>query len=361
MKKKVAIGMSGGIDSSFAAYKLKEDGFEVIGITMLGSKEKYEIGKCCSLADIEDAKIIAKKLDIPHIIIDLKDEFENLVIKPFINDFYNLKTPNPCIVCNEKIKFGLLMDYCFEKLNVDYFATGHYAKIFNNNFIQKAIDLEKDQSYFLYRIKKEKLNKIIFPCGQYYKRDIKDIVAFNNLLNPYSKKESFDICFIKGKDYTPFLLQHSENNILKEGFFIDSSGGKISKHKGTIYYTIGQRKGLNVSLGKRAYIREIKENGDIIIGERPLISNLIINNLNFFIPLNKLNKNYNIKIRYRTKEVKCEIDFNNSYINKDDEKNSFLKINILEPLEASAPGQSAVLYEGDIVIGGGIIKKISLF
>ncbi|MCX8058292.1 MAG: tRNA 2-thiouridine(34) synthase MnmA [Spirochaetes bacterium] len=360
MKTKVAVGMSGGIDSSFAAYKLLEEGYEVIGVTMLGSKEKYEIGKCCSFSDIEDAKLIAKKLNIDHVIVDLTKEFEENVIKPFINDFYNLKTPNPCIICNEKIKFGLLMDYCLENLKVNYFATGHYARIKNKSFISKALDSQKDQSYFLYRIPKNKIEKIIFPCGNFYKKDIKDIIAFNNLINPYSKKESYDICFIKGKDYVPFLLSNSENNIIKNGYFISQEGEIISKHKGTLYYTIGQRKGLNIAIGKKTYIREIKEDGNIIIGEKPFVKSIKITNLNLFLNPINLKEFYNIKIRYRTKEVKCKIDFNSSKLCSNNALNSFLYINILEDVEASAPGQSAVIYDDDIVIGGGIIEKIYL-
>jgi|YNPMSStandDraft_2_1061718.scaffolds.fasta_scaffold00001_96 tRNA-specific 2-thiouridylase len=360
MKKRVAVGMSGGVDSSFAALKLKEEGYDVIGVTMLASREKYEIGKCCSINDIEDAKIICKKLGIQHYIIDLQNEFEKFVIEPFINDFYNLKTPNPCITCNQYLKFGLLMDYSLKNFNVDYFATGHYARIKDGKFILKAIDKDKDQSYFLYKIEKERLKNILFPCGSFLKKDIKDEVAFNNLINPYSKKESYDICFIKGKDYSKFLLSNNKGNNLIKGFFLTQGKKKIKEHNGTIFYTIGQRKGLNISLGERVYVREIQENGDIVLGEKPLLKEIEISDTNFFIPLKLLkddkNKEYKAKIRYRTKEVSCLIDFEKSSQNNFDS----IFIKFLETIEASSPGQSAVIYDGDVLIGGGIINKIYL-
>jgi len=359
---KVAVGMSGGIDSSFAAYHLLEKGYEVVGLTMIGSSNKTEIGKCCSLEDINDARVICNKLGIEHIIIDFHKEFEEKVIQPFINQYLEGKTPNPCIICNKEIKFKILMDYALENLKTDYYATGHYAKILKEDgkyFIAKGNDRTKDQSYFLYQISRERLPMLLFPCGDFLKSEIRDTIGLNRLINPYSKKESYDICFVKGDDYAGFIQERAAPELMKKGFFINEKNEKLFPNRGLINYTIGQRKGLGFGSGERKYIRKFHENGDITIGDRPYIKGLTIKSLNFFKPVSECTETYEVKIRYKNKGVPCKIVFNPNNGNKEGNNSTdLLYLEFTHPVDASSPGQSAVLYEHDYIIGGGIIDTI---
>lgn len=338
---RVLLGMSGGVDSSVAAYLLKEQGYEVVGVTMtlFTPKEKSN--------QIEDAKKVCEKLGIEHHVVDYQQEFKNEVIDNFINNYLDGKTPNPCIVCNKKFKFGLLWEKA-QELNCEYIATGHYADIKNNQICK--VESEKDQSYFLYQINKEIIPHILFPLNNYInKEDIRNIAARENLVEVSEKKDSQDVCFIEDGDYAKFL-EENLNELPDQGDFILTNGEIIGKHKGIIYYTIGQRKGLGISYQHPLYVIKIdKQNNQVVLGkEEDLYSkNIYITDTN--IQVENLPTKAQAKIRYKAKPVPCNIEVI-------DDNN--MKIIFTEPVKSATPGQSLVLYNNETLLGGGIIKNI---
>lgn len=335
--KRVLIGMSGGVDSSVAAYLLKKEGYEVVGLTMsLFPKEND--------TSIIDAKQVCQKLNIEHYIVDYTKEFSNKVIKNFIECYQNAQTPNPCIECNKYLKFGLMWQKA-QELNCDYIATGHYASIKDNKLCR--IDSPKDQSYFLYKINKEIIPHILFPLSNYLNKDeIRKIAEDNNLTN-YNKKDSQDICFIENNDYSSFLEQNLDN-LLNKGDFI-YHGKVIGQHKGLIYYTIGQRKGLGISYLHPLYVISLnKENNQVILGDEEELYTKIVNITDINILVDKLPSKAQAKIRYKSKLTSCNIEIID---------NNNLRIIFDEPVKSVTPGQSLVLYDNDIVLGGGIIKE----
>ena len=335
--KRVLIGMSGGVDSSVAAYLLKKEGYEVVGLTMsLFPKEND--------TSIIDAKQVCQKLNIEHYIVDYTKEFSNKVIKNFIECYQNAQTPNPCIECNKYLKFGLMWQKA-QELNCDYIATGHYAAIKDNKLCR--IDSPKDQSYFLYKIDKSILPHILFPLSNYLNKDeIRKIAEDNNLTN-YNKKDSQDICFIENNDYSSFLEQNLDN-LLNKGDFI-YHGKVIGQHKGLIYYTIGQRKGLGISYLHPLYVISLnKENNQVILGDEEELYTKIVNITDINILVDKLPSKAQAKIRYKSKLTSCNIEIID---------NNNLRIIFDEPVKSVTPGQSLVLYDNDIVLGGGIIKE----
>ena len=335
--KKVLIGMSGGVDSSVAAYLLKKEGYEVVGLTMsLFPKEND--------TSIIDAKQVCQKLNIEHYIVDYTKEFSNKVIKNFIENYQNAQTPNPCIECNKYLKFGLMWQKA-QELNCDYIATGHYAAIKDNKLCR--IDSPKDQSYFLYKIDKSILPHILFPLSNYLNKDeIRKIAEDNNLTN-YNKKDSQDICFIENNDYSSFLEQNLDN-LPNKGDFI-YHGKVIGQHKGLIYYTIGQRKGLGISYLHPLYVISLnKENNQVILGDEEELYTKIVNITDINILVDKLPSKAQAKIRYKSKLTSCNIEIID---------NNNLRIIFDEPVKSVTPGQSLVLYDNDIVLGGGIIKE----
>ncbi len=335
--KRVLIGMSGGVDSSVAAYLLKKEGYEVVGLTMsLFPKEND--------TSIIDAKQVCQKLNIEHYIVDYTKEFSNKVIKNFIENYQNAKTPNPCIECNKYFKFGLMWQKA-QELNCDYIATGHYAAIKDNKLCR--IDSPKDQSYFLYKINKEIIPHILFPLSNYLNKDeIRKIAEDNNLTN-YNKKDSQDICFIENNDYSSFLEQNLDN-LPNKGDFI-YHGKVIGKHKGLIYYTIGQRKGLGISYLHPLYVISLnKENNQVILGDEEELYTKIVNITDINILVDKLPSKAQAKIRYKSKLTSCNIEIID---------NNNLRIIFDEQVKSVTPGQSLVLYDNDIVLGGGIIKE----
>lgn len=337
--KKVLIGMSGGVDSSVAAYLLKEQGYEVIGVTMsLFTKAEDQ--------SVFDAKEVCKKLNIEHHVVSYVNEFKNHVINNFIESYINAKTPNPCVECNKFLKFGLLWDKA-QELNCDYIATGHYATIKDNKLCK--IDSPKDQSYFLYKINKEVLPHILFPLSTYTNKESIRAIAEREEIITARKKDSQDICFIEKGDYASFL----EKNIDKlpdQGDFVLTTGEVIGKHKGIIYYTIGQRKGLGISYKYPLYVIKIsKTNNQVILGpEEDLYSNtIIITDTNILV--DNLPSICTGKIRYRYNPVPCNIEIIDS---------NNIKVMFKEPVKSATPGQSLVLYDNDICLGGGTIKDI---
>lgn len=335
--KRVLIGMSGGVDSSVAAYLLKKEGYEVVGLTMSLFPSNND-------TSIIDAKQVCQKLNIEHYIVDYTKEFSNKVIKNFIKCYQNAQTPNPCIECNKYLKFGLMWQKA-QELNCDYIATGHYAAIKNNKLCR--IDSPKDQSYFLYKIDKNILPHILFPLNKYINKDEIRKIAEEQNLCVYNKKDSQDICFIPHNDYSSFLEQNLDN-LPNKGDFI-YHGKVIGQHKGLIYYTIGQRKGLGISYLHPLYVISLnKENNQVILGDEEELYTKIVNITDINILVDKLPSKAQAKIRYKSKLTSCNIEIID---------NNNLRIIFDEPVKSVTPGQSLVLYDNDIVLGGGIIKE----
>ncbi len=339
--KRVLLGMSGGVDSSVAAYLLKEQGYEVVGVTMTLFTPKEPS------TQIEDAKKVCDRLGIEHHVVDYQKEFKSDVIDNFIENYINGETPNPCVVCNKKFKFGALWEKAKE-LNCEFIATGHYADIKDGHICK--VPSEKDQSYFLYQINKEIIPHILLPLNKYYnKDDIRKLATLNNLVEVSEKKDSQDVCFIEDGDYAKFL-EENLSTLPDQGDFILQDGTYLGKHKGIIYYTIGQRKGLGISYHHPLYVINIdKQNNQIILGKEEDLykSTVYITNTNILV--NQIPNNLQGKIRYRSNLVDCNIiiiDDNN------------IKVEFTEPVRSATKGQSLVLYSEDYLIGGGIITKV---
>ncbi len=379
-KGRVLVGMSGGVDSSIAAMLLQEQGYEVTGITLRiwdylssGCSEK-ETG-CCSLESIHEAQNLSEKFGFPHYIIDIREEFYNCVINNFIDEYLSGRTPNPCILCNTHIKWQTMLKKA-DELNCYYVATGHYANLREKNgryIISKADDDNKDQSYFLWGLSQDYLKRTLLPLGKYKKPEIKQLAKEKGLQKLADKKESQEICFIPDNDYRKFLEErinemsvanatdNSENATdnpknatdnsekVKTGNFISTDGKILGQHKGYPFYTIGQRKGLEIAVGHPLYVVEIQpEKNTIILGTREELikTEMRVKDFNL-IKYDILPENIKVttKIRYQDKGTL-------SYINERDGK---IKVKFCDNVSAIAPGQSAVFYEGNDLVGGGII------
>jgi tRNA-specific 2-thiouridylase len=350
--KKVMMAMSGGVDSSAAAVLLKEKGCEVIGVYMklFNNDDNLKILNKAS----EDAKKAADDLEIPFYEFNFSDIFKKRVIDYFMKEYLKGRTPNPCIECNYYLKFDCLLKQC-KKLNIDFLATGHYAKVkcdknSNRFLLSKAVDQHKDQSYFLYKLKQEQLSKIIFPLGGYTKTEIRKIAEETGLVTA-EKPESQEICFIPNDDYRTFINNRAEKAI-KPGPILDTGGNKVGIHKGIPFYTIGQRKGLGLALGYPAYVIDINVNNNaIIVGKKEDIFSkmLVAGDVNYImIKELKASMDVDVKIRYKALPERAVI-----YPISQNK----VKIIFNKPVKSVTPGQSAVFYLGENVIGGGIIEK----
>ncbi len=347
-KDKVLLGMSGGVDSSVSAVILQKRGFDVIGATM----ELFHGSSCCNTETYIDAKNVCNTIGIPHFIFNYEKEFRQYVINDFIDCYSNCKTPNPCIECNKYLKFGLMYEKAKE-MDCKYIATGHYAKTeyskeFNRWVLKKSSAGKKDQSYVLWNIPKDLIEHIIFPLGDFESKDEVRKIASENNLKLANKPDSEDICFIPDGNYKTFLENNSDIKP-KQGDIVTLNGDVLGKHTGLYNYTIGQRKGLGISNKVPLFVLGFKkEKNQVIVGEeKDLYKNeIMVNNINLLL-FDKIEGTLDVQVktRYSAKQANAKIM----------QDGDVIKINFEEPQKAITPGQSAVFYIGDIVVGGGKI------
>lgn len=357
-KGRVLLAMSGGLDSSVAAMLLLEQGYELVGVTyrawdsMSKSCIEKETG-CCTADAIFGAKELAGKLGFQHHIIDFRDLFKQTVIRNFVTEYLAGRTPNPCVVCNAQIKWGELMKKA-DETGCQFIATGHYARIKtldNRIFLAKGRDMIKDQSYFLWMIGQEQLQRTIFPLGNYEKSEIRMLAAARGYTELSRKRESQEICFIPDDDYRRFLREYAAEHTrtVPKGDFVSPEGKKLGQHSGYPFYTVGQRRGLGIALGQPAYVLKINaQTNQIIVGEKEALRNtqMLVGNVVWGKIAGISGEiEAEVKIRYRTTGIKC-------LVRQDADK---LTVTFCEPVYAVTPGQSAVFYQDDDVLAGGVI------
>lgn len=345
--------MSGGVDSSTAACLLSEQGYEVIGITLKFPSFSANKSKgCCGIEGIEDARSVAQKLGIPFYVLNYEKEIEDVVIRYFCKEYLAGRTPNPCIVCNERIKFGSLLNKA-KSLGAEFVATGHYARIENTSgryLLKRGVDGKKEQSYFLFSLSQGQLGSILFPLGEYTKEEVRKI-ARKFGLKVHDKPGSQEICFLGDTDYRKFLKSRFDEHIFKPGIIVDNKGKILGKHEGVVFYTIGQRKGIGAQ-GKPFYVTgiDIKENKLVIGEEKDIYRDEMTAESCNWIAMEKIKDNFEVKaaIRYNHMPDKAMVS---------PLKNNKVKVKFEKSQRAITPGQAVVFYRGDLVIGGGWIDR----
>jgi len=351
VRKKVLVAMSGGVDSSMTAYLLKNQGYELIGVTLRVFKsDKYRNDALSQ--NIKDASVLSNRLQIPYFVVDVSDEFEQIVINNFISEYQAGRTPNPCALCNHEIKWKYLMKLA-DEFGCELIATGHYSQInsFNDRYyITKAKDESKDQSFFLWGLNQKELKRTMFPLGQLMKHEIKKLAGEKGYSNLATKQESYNVCFIPDGDYRSFIrINSGSKNNNEVGNFVDESGNIIGNHHGIVNYTIGQRSGLNISGQVGSYVLKISANDNsIVLGKKNslLSKELFLKDFVFskyeIIPDELI---ISAKLNYRSESIPCKIKL----------ENEMIKVLLAEPAYAMSPGQSIAFFEGDDMIGGGVI------
>lgn len=357
-KKKVVVGMSGGVDSSVAAWLLKEQGYDVVGVTMQiwqdeEPHEQEENGGCCGLSAVDDARRVAWQLEIPYYVMNFKKEFKENVMDYFVAEYLCGRTPNPCIACNRYVKWESLLKRSMD-IGADYIATGHYAQIEqlpNGRYaLKKSATAAKDQTYALYNLTQEQLSHTLMPVGAYTKDEIRGI-AEKLELQVAHKADSQEICFIPDHDYAKFIEENCEQ-VPGKGNFVDLDGNVLGQHEGITHYTVGQRKGLNLAMGHPVFVVEIRpESNEVVIGEAEDVFTDVLqcDRLNWMAidGLHGEEKLVMAKIRYSHKGAPCII----REIDED-----LVECRFQEPVRAVTPGQAVVFYDGDYVVGGGTIR-----
>lgn len=351
MGKKVVVGMSGGVDSSVAALLLRDQGYEVIGMSMrLFSCNRVSENNCCTAKDRRDASAVCSVLEIPHYTVDMTEKFRKYVIFPFVESYLKGETPSPCILCNEHLKFGAFIEEA-SRYGAELVATGHYARILQNasgkKVLARGVDISKDQSYFLFPALRGALEKLLFPIGHLTKQEVRRI-AGESKLPVHGKDESQEVCFVPNNDYVAFVEEMRPGEISGPGNFVDTNGSVIGRHRGIHAYTIGQRRGLGIGFGKRKYVLKIDvDKNEVVLGEdQDLVENkMTVGNVVWASDVN-IGDRLSVQIRSTHRGQSATI-----------EKIEHGKVSVSfdDPQRAIAPGQAAVFYRGEEVVGGGWI------
>lgn len=356
MSKKIVVGMSGGVDSSVAAYLLKKAGYDVIGVTMQIWQEEAstqeENGGCCGITAVEDARRVAEHLDIPYYVMNFKEEFKCKVMDYFVEEYLQGRTPNPCIACNRFVKWESLLKRSME-IGADYIATGHYARIDtlpNGRLaIRNSVTAAKDQTYALYNLTQTQLAKTLMPVGEYTKEEIREI-ALEAGLPVAHKADSQDICFVPDGDYASVIEKLAGDRVPGPGNFVDRDGKVLGTHKGITHYTIGQRRGLELPMGERVFVTEIRpDTNEVVIGKNEDIftTTVLCENVNYM----------GMEDLESPRRALCKIRYNHrgEYCRLEKLPDGKVLCTFEQPVRAATPGQAAVFYDGEYVLGGGTI------